>query len=45
MLFRSRDCDIPWTLDARLGHRDLGVYAEVIVGGTLARGDALRPVG
>jgi len=40
-----RDCDIPWTLDARLGHRDLGVYAEVIAGGTLVRRDALRPVG
>ncbi|MCJ2073763.1 MOSC domain-containing protein [Methylobacterium sp. J-030] len=40
-----RDCDIPWTLDARLGHRDLGVYAEVIAGGAIARGDALRPVG
>ena len=31
-----RDLDIPWTLDARLGHRDLGVYAEVIAGGGLA---------
>ncbi len=40
-----RDCDIPWTLDARLGHRDLGVYAEVIAGGALAKGDALRVVG
>ena len=40
-----RDCDIPWTLDARLGHRDLGVYAEVIAGGAIARGDTLRPVG
>ncbi|MCJ2061795.1 MOSC domain-containing protein [Methylobacterium sp. J-088] len=40
-----RDCDIPWTLDARLGHRDLGVYVEVIAGGAIARGDPLRPVG
>ena len=40
-----RDCDIPWTLDARLGHRDLGVYTEVIAGGAIARGDTLRPVG
>jgi uncharacterized protein len=39
-----RDCDIPWTLDARLGHRDLGVYAEVIAGGVLAKGDTLRVV-
>ncbi len=34
-----RDLDIPWTLDARLGHRDLGVYAEVIAAGALAVGD------
>ena len=40
-----RDLDIPWTLDARLGHRDLGVYAQVIAGGGLAVGDALRVVG
>lgn len=40
-----RDLDIPWTLDARLGHRDLGVYAEVIAGGALAVGDTLRTVG
>ncbi len=37
-----RDLNIPWTLDARLGHRDLGVYAEVIAGGALAVGDRLR---
>lgn len=36
-----RDLEIPWTLDARLGHRDLGVYAEVIAGGALALGDRL----
>ncbi|MDP4026038.1 MOSC domain-containing protein [Methylobacterium sp. NEAU 140] len=40
-----RDLDIPWTLDARLGHRDLGVYAEVIAGGALAVGDFLERVG
>ena len=40
-----RDHDIPWTLDARLGHRDLGVYAEVIAGGALTKGDTLRMVG
>ena len=37
-----RDLDIPWTLDERLGHRDLGVYAEVVAGGALAVGDRLR---
>lgn len=37
----TRDLDIPWTLDARLGHRDLGVYAEVVAGGALAVGDRL----
>lgn len=36
-----RDLDIPWSLDARLGHRDCGVYAEVIAGGGLAVGDRL----
>jgi uncharacterized protein len=40
-----RDLDIPWTLDARLGHRDLGVYAEVIAGGALAVGDRLSVAG
>ena len=37
-----RDLEIPWTLDARLGHRDCGVYAEVLAGGTLRAGDTLR---
>ncbi len=36
-----RDLAIPRTLDERLGHRDCGVYAEVIAGGTLHEGDAL----
>jgi uncharacterized protein YcbX len=36
-----RDLEIPWTLDARLGHRDCGVYAEVVAGGTLRDGHAL----
>lgn len=40
-----RDLDIPWAIDARLGHRDCGVYAEVIAGGTLAVGDTLTAVG
>jgi hypothetical protein len=41
----ERDLDIPWTIDKRLGHRDLGVYMEVIAGGGLAVGDGLRVVG
>ena len=41
----QRDLDIPWTLDRLLGHRDCGVYAEVIAGGALERGDTLRVVG
>ncbi|WP_375465738.1 MOSC domain-containing protein [uncultured Methylobacterium sp.] len=36
-----RDLDIPWTLDARLGHRDCGIYAEVVAGGMLTVGDTL----
>lgn len=40
-----RDLDIPWTLDARLGHRDCGIYAEVIAGGALGEGEGLRVVG
>lgn len=40
-----RDLDIPWTIDKRLGHRDLGVYMEIIAGGALAVGDDLRVVG
>ncbi len=41
----ARDLDIPWTIDKRLGHRDLGVYMEIIAGGGLAAGDDLRVVG
>ena len=41
----QRDLDIPWTIDKHLGHRDLGVYMEVIAGGGLAVGDLLRGVG
>ena len=37
-----RDLEIPWTLDERLGHRDCGIYAEVVAGGTLRAGDTLK---
>ncbi|MER2264906.1 MOSC domain-containing protein [Methylobacterium oxalidis] len=40
----ARDLEIPWTLDRHLGHRDCGVYAEVLAGGTLRVGDALSRV-
>jgi uncharacterized protein YcbX len=36
-----RDLDIPRTLMERLGHMDCGVYAEVLMGGTLTEGDGL----
>ena len=38
-----RDLDIPRALDRHLGHSDLGVYAEVVRGGAIARGDTLTP--
>ena len=36
-----RDLAIPETIDAAHGHRDCGVYAEVVSGGRLAVGDTL----
>lgn len=39
-----RDLDIPRTLDARLGHRDCGIYAETVAGGRLSVGDGLALV-
>jgi uncharacterized protein len=38
----ARDLDIPHTLMQRFGHGDCGVYAEVIAGGEVADGDAVR---
>ena len=40
-----RDLDIPWAIDAQLGHRDCGIYAEVVAGGALAVGDTLTVIG
>jgi uncharacterized protein YcbX len=37
-----RDADTLGALEAGCGHRDFGVYAEVIAGGRVAAGDALR---
>ncbi len=40
-----RDLAIPRALAQQLGHTDCGVYAEVILGGTLREGDRLTLVG
>jgi uncharacterized protein len=37
-----RDLSIPHTLMQSFGHADCGVYAEVIAGGDIAGGDAIR---
>src|SRR5262249_30046227 len=36
-----RDTTIPQTLMRNLDHADCGIYAEVIVGGTIAAGDCI----
>ena len=38
----ARDLNILHTLMRRFGHADCGVYAEVIAGGAIAEGDAIR---
>lgn len=38
----ARDMNLPRTLQAAFGHADLGVYAEVTAGGTLAVGDDVQ---
>lgn len=40
-----RDLAIPRALERHLGHSDLGVYAEVVQGGVLAKGDTITPAG
>jgi uncharacterized protein YcbX len=37
----ERDLAIPPALQRRLGHGDCGIYAEVIIGGTIAVGDTI----
>jgi uncharacterized protein YcbX len=39
----ARDLDIPSALMRRLGHNECGIYAEVILGGRIAVGDAIKP--
>jgi hypothetical protein len=38
----ARDLEIPRTLMRSYGHADLGVYAEVIDGGRISEGDAIK---
>ncbi len=40
----ARDLDIVGAIDRLVGHRDLGIYAEVMRSGTLSEGDRLEPV-
>jgi len=37
----ARDLEIPQTLMRRLGHNECGIYAEVIVGGSINVGDTI----
>jgi uncharacterized protein YcbX len=39
-----RDLTIPRTLQDNFGHTDCGIYAEVTVGGDIAKGDAISPL-
>ncbi len=41
----KRDLDVPRALAAHVGHRDMGVYAEVLSDGTIRPGDALTLLG
>jgi uncharacterized protein len=38
----ERDLDIPAALDRSFGHINMGIYAEVLAGGDITTGDALR---
>jgi MOSC domain-containing protein len=37
----ERDMQIPRLLDRAFGHSDLGVYAEIVRGGTISNGDTV----
>jgi len=37
----QRDIDLPRELRQAFGHADMGVYAEIVAGGTVCRGDAV----
>ncbi|WP_299877077.1 MOSC domain-containing protein [uncultured Sulfitobacter sp.] len=38
----ARDIDLPGALRQHYGHKDMGIYAEVVQGGRIAPGDALN---
>ncbi len=40
----KRDVQVPALLKQRFGHVDFGIYAQVVRGGTVRRGDAARVV-
>ncbi len=40
----DRDLDVPALIEREFGHRDLGIYAEVLSGGRLTPGDPLSVV-
>ena len=37
----QRDIDLPRELRQAFGHADMGVYAEIVAGGTVRRGDGV----
>lgn len=39
----TRDANIPLQLQQAFGHADMGIYVEVVKGGTLAVGDTISP--
>lgn len=43
-LTAKRDMDVPGTLMRSFGHGDCGIFAEVLKGGVIAQGDAVRLV-
>ncbi len=36
------DIDMPAALEAQFGHRDFGIYAEVVTGGDIALGNEVQ---
>jgi uncharacterized protein YcbX len=37
----QRDIDLPRELRQAFGHADMGVYAEIVAGGTVRQGDGV----
>jgi uncharacterized protein YcbX len=40
----QRDMTVPALLQRTWGHSDFGIYAEVVSGGSVSVGDAIKPV-